>query len=57
MNQTGKVPISSPIHKCRGDEARHEESLVRQRVKYRSRDRLLVKVSGDPAVEPVESRG
>ena len=33
-----EVPISSPIHESGSDEARHEKSLVRQRVKYRSRD-------------------
>lgn len=52
-----QMPISSPVHKGGGDEAGHEERLVGEWVKNGSGDGLLVEVTGDPSVDPVEDRG
>lgn len=52
----GEMPIDPPVHESGGHEAGHEEGLVGEGIKDGSGERLLIEVSGNPAIESVENR-
>ena len=52
-----EVPVDAPIDKSGGGEPAHKKGFIGDWVENGSGEGLLVEVSGDPAIDPVEHRG